>query len=434
MAFKDILKPVFISFSAAFILLGLVYVIIRSIPKAAFVSAIIWFIVSNYSYFEKVIQKIIPSLRYCQIIILLILSFCFIAILVKEKFSQESAEVFLRVPALILSLLLIFDFLNNFRNIPSAGKSEEPEIQTIKLHSSEDNLPNFYYLLFDEYAGFTQIKERFGYDNSDFGTWLEQKGFTLSYDSHNESIHTKIVTSNIVNLNYSSDPTTDNSILSRTNGPLFQLLEQNGYQIIGGPGSDFYGLDSDYSAVSSLPQTIEGHTVSDLILGNSILYPFFEKNSNKVAREVQETIDALKNLNYNAFQNTFYLAHIKAPHIPYVFQADGTINTHSNFYNQSTPFHYVQYHHYITSQIKEIIETILSKDPHSVIYLFSDHGCKYMKDTPFDERTNILSAVYYSGEPMDEIRGQSSVNTIRLILNHLIGTDFQTLEVPRYEE
>ncbi len=434
MAFSDILKPLFVSTGIGLFLFVLSYLLLRSIPKAALFSTITFFTASNYIYLEKVIQKLFPSLRYCQIVILMLLFFYFLTIFSSKILNQDLGAIFLRVLTVIFTLILAFDFINNAKEIRIRKAPNTKNEQSVIPEKEKGSHPNIYYLLFDEYAGFNQIKNRFGYDNSEFAAWLEERGFTVSYDSHNESTHTEVVTTNIVNLEYKATLSTDNSIDSRKDSPLFNLLKKYGYQIAGGPGTEFYGLEPVFETSAGTAQTIEGNTAADLVLGNSILYPFFERKDDKLANEIMSSFDVLKHPEQYPLSNTFVLAHLNAPHIPYVFQADGTINTHTNLYNQSTPFYYVQYHHFVTGQIKEIAEAILNADPNAVIILTSDHGCRYMTDTPFEERTDILNAVYYQGEKIEEIQGLSAVNTLRCVLNRLLGTGYEMLEVPQYEE
>ena len=57
----------------------------------------------------------------------------------------------------------------------------------------------------------------------------------------------------------------------------------------------------------------------------------------------------------------------------------------------------------------------------------------YVEEGPIDDMTNILNAFYYKGENLLEYKDESSVNTLRMLLNESIGTDFEKLDVPYYK-
>lgn len=436
MTFSDIL-PLIGQFSIAGILIFAVYYyfFLRTPSKAGMAAAITLLISEHYALIERGIQHFIPSLRYHQIILLMLLGLYFMALLI-DKMPDDLCEIIANGIGL---LMIVIPLLSFFRNINGFIRKPEEHntAQIITDHSDidrDEKLPNFYYLLTDEYAGFEEIRDYFGYDNKPFEDWLTERKFTVSPDSHNEGIRTDVVATNIVNLAYIVDPTTPDRGRLLSDNALFPLMKEYGYEIIAGPGSDFYGLLSDDGRHGGGAATIEGYNATQIILSETFLYPFVEPDYDNIAEKQQEQFDILKHPEEFPEENAFIVSHLDAPHIPYIFRADGTVNPRSAFYESEDRSNYVQYYQYVTSQLEEIIDAIISADPDAVIFLFSDHGNRFPATLPFEAQSNVLNAVYYRGEPMPEILGQSSLNTLRLILNRLLGTDYDLLEVPRYEQ
>lgn len=433
--FRTIIGPalIFLAVMAILFLGCLLY--FRSAAKAALIACVCYLILVNYIYAEKVIRKLIPSLRYYQVVILVLLGVFFLFRIAKKYLSADFSSFFIRVLAVLFLLIPAFELFNNRGDIFGQGGklSTLPAADTADpSDAGQADLPNFYYLVFDEYAGFRQIKNLFGYDNTPFADRLTELGFTVSFNGHNESTHTAVICTNIMNLAYTVEYENVNDSSHYRENVVFPLLRSNGYTLVGGPGSDFYGLEPPVGKSGSGPETIDGKSVMDLLLESTPLYPFVQVDKDRTAKDVKDSFDWLKHPEGIPSHNAFVLAHVNAPHIPYVFRADGTLNTYQDFFAADRPEVYLQYHQYVTGQILEIAEALTTADPNAVIVLSSDHGFR-AGASPREEKINFFNAVYFGGEPFAETADQSAVNTLRLILNRLLGTDYELVEVPDYE-
>lgn len=88
----------------------------------------------------------------------------------------------------------------------------------------------------------------------------------------------------------------------------------------------------------------------------------------------------------------------------------------------------------------DVLDVLRQNDPQSLIIVMSDHGARastdpalFMEKFELNDMNNILNTFYYCGEDLSPYTGKSAVNTLRVLLNHVLGTDFSELEVPADE-
>lgn len=133
---------------------------------------------------------------------------------------------------------------------------------------------------------------------------------------------------------------------------------------------------------------------------------------------------------------TLNFSYFVLPHQPFIFDKDGgktPLSYTNDWVNKEC---YLNQLIYTTKQIEKTIDAIVKNDPNSVIIIQSDHSARSLSDEngnylidKFDRR-HFLNMVYFMGEPIEEIKGKSGVNTLRLVLNKLLGTEMEELEVP----
>ena len=95
------------------------------------------------------------------------------------------------------------------------------------------------------------MEKYFNYDNSKFTGYLERVGFNISYTSHNESIMTSTVATNLVNLDYvvNNDMPEAEKAYYRKNNFLFRYLKEKGYKITGVGNTKPYDLENVLSVL-----------------------------------------------------------------------------------------------------------------------------------------------------------------------------------------
>ena len=339
-------------------------------------------------------------------------------------------------------LSLVFTFLivlNGAMAIPNIkAKQEVEEVQSnvaVDAVSGSEDLPNVYLCIFDEYGGYDCLREYCDYDNEPFYTELKERGFNVSYDSYGNSIRTEVEVSNLLNLDMVS--LADDSYeacLSRIEEPvLYQVMRKADYEInyAGGGFLDPVGCEYVYNGEYESKE----FSAEYYIMLNSAYYPFYKYVSDDEVGELQSHLNYVANSYTLSDKNLFTVSYVCCPHIPWFVDENGQgidASLRENWLERST---YLGQLKYLNKLLLSMVDEILQNDPDSIIMLFSDHGfrCvtegveKYGVLDPKEDQKyqmNILNAVYYRGEPLEN-EGLSNYNTVRLLLNELLGTEYE---------
>ena len=147
----------------------------------------------------------------------------------------------------------------------------------------------------------------------------------------------------------------------------------------------------------------------------------------------------------------FVFAHVILPHLPFVFQPDGTIELPdrpfsymdgSDFEGSVEEYHtgYVEQLQYLNGRLEDIVEAILSKPgTPPVIILQADHGPRSLLDwkspspQAIHETFSILNAYCFPGKSTDTLYpGISPVNSFRILFNLYFGMDYSLLPDESY--
>lgn len=408
-------------------------------------SVIIILMLSNFSFLQKLIVKLNPyMLEDLGLVFRLALAEAFfiiiIAVYLIDRFTKKlSGDIKETVPLVLLIVISALIALNIVTALPAGIKKlTVPEIAENPAASgtvtTDEQLPNVYYLIFDEYSNSEMMKKYFDYDNAGFDRYLEDKGFSVSPNTQNGSIDTTVIITNYMNYDYVVDTKTSASdkAWARENNGLIKLAASNGYDIVGVGSSIFVGVpsvtESDYMGAS----TMGGDSLGKVILSNTVFNVFLDSSDNGLTNNINNAIGYFneKNLTENSKSDVFVTAYICSPHEPFLFDENGNTPTHLRYgWNDEA---YLGQYIYITKMMEQIVDNILKYDEDSVIILQSDHGARFgegLEANVTEDKMKPLNAVYFRGEDISEIKGQSGVNTIRLVLNRLFGMDLEILPV-----
>ena len=428
---------------------------IRNAEKAFFVSEISLLLLMNFNTLLAPVKKIIPGMRKAYFLVLVAAVTVFAAVLVKKKLKETGN--FCKIIGLVFACLIVFNFVTAVPEmIQNKNKTEvsDGDGSDIINKTFGENKPDVYFFVFDEYAGFENIKRYYNYDNQEFADFLEEKGFNVSYGTRNtESIWTSTIVPNFLNLSYvASDDIYSIDNMARTeNAYLYQLFANNGYQINMVNHLNTF-KDTDCNVLNY--KKAEGDNLSTFVLRNGIwdeIDAFVAWCSEKIGRQpwdyytnLKEVLDIMEHVSdyTSRTKPTFTFAYAECPHDYFVFDADGNRIPEEDCNNWQNKDVYLKQYQYITKRIETIVTNIMEKDPDAVIILMSDHGARYPHmlvekygaepydasvETPYMQ--NALNCVYYKGEKMD-IEGMTGINTLRTVLNTVFGTDYEMLEAP----
>lgn len=439
--FSEILKPLFIFVSLGLIFFLIFLIVSKNTFKAAAITSLFMIVILNYALLEKVVRFIIPSLRYWHIVLISIFIFAHIVWFICKKIPIDIINTVTRVICMVFCGLILF---NLFMAAPTIVKKISIEKDMKKQNQIEQktnenlDLPNIYFIILDEYSSIDFMKKYYDYDNTAFAQYLEGLGFNISYTSHNESIQTTTVTTNLVNFDYVVHDGTSSSEKKalRTNNKLFKYLTEKGYTIKGIGSSEPYGLENAALDTSnSNSTTITGETISDLLFRNTVIGPFYTVSRIEDVRIILSAFSYLHDTNNFSNSGDFTICHLISPHVPFYFDRHGNVYDNPSI-DWTNKKYYLEQYIFITNKVIETVDSITKHNPDSIIIIQSDHGARANTDPElttklfsYNDASNVFNAVYYKGEKFD-IEGLSGVNTIRLLLNIAFGENFDMLEVP----
>lgn len=334
----------------------------------------------------------------------------------------------------------------------------------LKLTGSEQSKPDIYYIILDGYGGAEMLKSLHGFDNSEFISELEKRGFIVPQESKSNYPRTILSLGSSLNMQY-IDETSSELEDSYLWWPLMGTLKNNqvrsnleglGYKTVNtATGWDFTTLeDADYYQ-KSYPVFLNKFEEMYFQMTNLSLLNFLNKFG--ISTPSYDTHRTTILFQFESLKSApdlpspkFVFAHLITPHAPFIFDANGspltpdypfTFSDDRYFISPSSKYRsgYISQLLFINKMVLQTIDSILlkSKTP-PIIILQGDHGPGVFIDyhssdnSCLYERFSILSAYYlpeFSKNIPDDI---TSVNTFRLIFNEYFGTDMELLPNRHY--
>jgi len=432
------------------------YLIFRLITKDKLKAGIITtiFIIIFYTYghlFDWLVSLNLFWVKHRHILPITLFIFGYTAYFI----NLIKNEKILKITTKILNIITITLIIINIVTIIPA-KIEEYKIQKNKTENLSKNdtnstikksisTPDIYYIVLDEYAGFETIKNIWGYDNSDFKSFLEKTGFILADKTYNRYDTTFYSLASSLNMEYIDKKEPLSKVLeSLKDNEVTKFLKKKGYKIITFTEYDKRVEVKTYD-ISYKDIKIESDTppFSQIILECSILHPFL----NTLTIEADNLLRATTKYKLQKIKESitidgpkFTYLHILCPHPPYVFKKNGEKNDASERLNAENKNNYLNQYIFITKEIEEIVDMIVKKSKNTpIIVLQSDHGPRnwyYAKGKsqiisyiPKTEYTKILNAYYLPNFNKKSLANNiSPSNTFRLIFNQYFNANFTLLK------
>jgi len=324
------------------------------------------------------------------------------------------------------------------------------------------DFPDIYYIIFDGYARADILKEIYGFDNSDFISYLTNKGFYVAHQSNANYPQTYLSIASSLNfdyINHLSDIVGENSSNRKPlykmviNNKVYKMLKSEGYLFVSVPGTwtekNLYAdihLHANKMDLNDFDNALLNITPLGIVLGKQIQLNLRRK---KLTFSFNHLPDIAK-IN----SPTFVYAHFVIPHPPFIFGKNGEPITPRGLVIEKDGSHYFkiipgekEYRRkyknqlvFINKKIREMIDKILdTSNKAPIIILQYDHGPGTLTDwenpgnTNMQERLSILNA-YYLPEEGKKFLYQSitPVNTFRIIFNCVFNTNFEILNDESY--
>jgi hypothetical protein len=365
---------------------------------------------------------------------------------------------------IVFIFLLLFQAAQLFMGLPElvGGERTDDNAQSINqapIKLSGDTQPDIYIIVVDGYARADVLKNIYQYDNTEFLSALEKRGFYIANRSQSNYIQTKFALGSLLNLDYilplkPSDNGFSYYNSTIANNRVFSLLKQSGYKTIsfdsGYTFSAIHNADIYYSKVLPLSEfesfllvNTPIETLSN-ILGLEVPTYFTYRSHRERINYIFKTLQNIPDL---AGPKVIF-AHILSPHPPFVFDRNGNPVEpglpYQIFDGMGTQGSKEDYLHgyrnqvtFVNNQVLHTVDAILekSKTP-PVIILMGDHGPGSMFKVDMQapgclwERTGNLEAFLLPGHISDPqlYSSISPVNSLRLVFNLYFNADLPLLE------
>jgi hypothetical protein len=304
-----------------------------------------------------------------------------------------------------------------------AGRPAEPEPIAIRPNGLR---PNFYFFIFDEYARQDVLKKYTRYDNAPFLQWLRSRKFNVSHSSRSTATTTRVSIGN--SLYYSRKFRLDSETMAGVKfPPLLALFKKAGYvTYVSCPVYRFAGSLADVLLRSTTVLT--SLSIEKTVLEKSF-FVFLQTAGNEEVRA--DMLGLLKQaagiMGKPARGPTFLFFHLLLPHEPFVFDENGGSVAYENMNNWINPKYYAGQLRFLSKKIEELADIVLVNDPGAVVLMQSDHGARAFSGMTEEERRASFNVLYLGGQEAD-IEGLSTINTLRLALNHALGLELPMLE------
>lgn len=445
------------SIALAILLLGLVWFLLRLIlrdwHKAGVLSTLGMMLFFSYGHvYIWAAERPFGPLRHRTMILICVLIAAAAAVFLIRRKPSKGLVRFLNITGLVMiSLVLVQSavYAIQVRQASSAARASRTQDGVAVVG---ELMPDIYLIIVDGYTRSDVLLESYGYDNSALLSSLEEMGFYVAACSQSNYPVTNLSLISMMNMDYFYNlfeegqviPSLRSSTVSETVRELgytvvgfenwveghFDLLEDvhlsnksanRAKLAVGGGINEFESMLIETSFLRifvDMPQLLP-----KLILGDFDDLKFYEHYL-----QTEYILEELKNLPSMPGPK-FVLAHILAPHAPYIFNQDGTYRSP----NQDAIAGYRDNVAYIDNFLPETIKAILdNSEVPPIIIIQGDHGPKGGDLTP-EARLAILNAYYLEEEYRDTLYPTiTPINSFRVIFNAYFEAHFPLLEDHSY--
>ncbi len=446
MELRVILRPLAYSLLATAGLFLISWLIARDVRKAGLFAFSLAMLGLTYGHFFEVMdgrvvgEWVIGTHANMLVVfgVLFIISAYFIIFRIK---NAKSLTLILNVVLIFMTLFQAGQILTyTVRAKIIQDKTGSQIEQSLLQPADPGQMPDVYFIILDKYARSDALRESFyEYDNSGFIQNLENLGFWVADCSRSNYSFTVMSLSSQLNMAFVEDLTDEPNLKSTTaliqNNLVHEAFEDIGYTTIAFEMGFSWGNMQDFDYYfNKAPDDIETWSLDPfeiLYLRSTLGILLFEGNSDigsqvtrsdveKKANRTHVILDVLPEI-HQLPGPKFVHAHILQPHGPFIFNADGSLNTNPD--DVDPIMGYREQLAFIEPRILEVIEMILqhsAKPP--IIILQGDHGFgeKYVT-------SNLLALFLPENGTAGLSEHMTLVNVFPHIFNTYYGTDLDEL-------
>ncbi|MEW6402359.1 MAG: sulfatase-like hydrolase/transferase, partial [Chloroflexota bacterium] len=313
-----------------------------------------------------------------------------------------------------------------------------------------ENPPDVYYFLLDSYGRADGLYAAYKYDNSEFLSQLEQRGFFVAQCSQSNYVRTELSLASTLNMMYLQDLDDDFKADSTARRTLWNSLQHSavranfeslGYtSVTFDTGFEWLNI-SDADIFVEPPPFSSGMTEFEGVFLRTTFARYAQdwgwvdpdavmgQSSRDRFNNIFDHVDDVAKMP----EPTYTYMHVISPHPPFVFDAEGNSTYPPDFWNENRQYPpdlyaagYQNQLTYLNDKMLEAIDTILAEsETPPIIILQGDHG-PWLQ--PKNKRMWILNAYYLPGHSDKLYPDISPVNTFRLVFNSYFGGDYDMLD------
>lgn len=454
---STLVVPLVVALALAALLMLSTWLVCRSINKAGIiVSLFLVLLLSTGHLFNlrKWLGMSSPYVVGAALLVIWALLFPYLVYLIlRTQKTLRNPTIILNVAAAVMVVVSLLTIgVNEFRRLNDGQECVASET-TVDLQASEgQTLPDIYYIILDRYAGASTLAETYGFDNGEFLNYLTSKGFYVASESSANYVRTSQSLASSLNMEYIDYMDEGSSDLAPMNvkiedNALQRSLKAAGYTFIY-VGSWWGPTRENQYADININYCARSDEFSESLLAMTMPYcvsaeaGIVDDARMRQWKRIQFEFDGLGEIP-DMEGPTFTFAHMLVPHVPYVFDRDGSFLTPEEANERSDRDNYVNQLIATNEMVKALIEKLLS-DPKEapIIILQADEGpyperydgnvrgfnWEKATDAEIRQKMRILNAYYLPGVDSGFLYPSiSPVNSFRVVFDLYFGTELGLL-------
>jgi hypothetical protein len=450
------LRALAISAGGALLLVVLLALLLRDLARASLLTTWTLLLFFTYGHLYLALQQagawgqVIARHRVLipvYIVLLALGAWLIIRVLKKAK----GITLWLNIAGLFMLVLPLFT-IGRYAILSARSRKavQAQQVSSILTLPEGKTPPDVYYIILDSYTRADALAQEYGFDNSDFLDQLKEMGFYIADCSRSNYAMTSLCLASTLNLDYLDALVPGLAPFTSDRTPVYELARhslvweefrkigytrvafETGFWQTSFDDADVY-YEVRYSTLSAFEVMLLRTTAAKIILDGQILAGTtrtgggaFEYQGHILREQYKlNTLEMIARVR----SPKFVFIHIIIPHDPFVFKADGSIETDVSFYSDaghpSDQEHYVQGYRqqvqYINDHILGILHNILTESTiPPIIVMQGDHGVQ-------EDRMLILNAYYLPGCGEDLYPTITPVNTFRIIFDEYFSAQYLLL-------
>lgn len=451
-----ITTPLILSLGGTGLVLGIAWLLLRSVGRAGLIASIAVFVIFAYGAAHAALSgATLGGLIWGRHLVLIPAWFALgvgaslLALRAHKRIGETTTVLNLLAVALVaMALLPVVSY--NLRSTPSrrlaAGVTLRPGPAT--------RTPNIYYIILDRYSGQQTLRTRYKFDNTPFLQALRQRGFYVPETWANYPRTTHSLASSL-NMQYLPELTSQLGEECRWR-TLYRLLGAHrvgsalkgiGYRYVSVGSWWKHSADGPLADVDLTPHApsefsrILYKTTLPSALGETAI-PALDMRSQywRVARSQFYRLEQTRRMK----GRLFVFAHILVPHEPFVFRRDGSYLTANDARARTPTENYLDQLQYVNDRILRLVRTLTAgpEKSHPAIIVQADEGMfplrfsllqdrfRWDRATPAElgVKLNILNVYYWPNLRRTGLYPSiTPVNSFRLLFNRYFDADLPLL-------